>query len=61
MPDDNPYRESEQHDQAQYQASMFARYHPQAGRADRSASNIPGDKTTIGSMAGHFIGHGGSN
>lgn len=45
------------------QEGMFLRYHPQAGRADRMASNIPGGHTSsFGGNADHMIGgRGGSN
>jgi hypothetical protein len=63
MPDDDPYQEEEQDADSKLRSAMFiGRYRPEAGRADRMASNIPGGHTSDwGSNGDHFIGHGGSN
>lgn len=54
--------EQEQQNNAQkFQTAMMLRYKPQAGRADRNASNIPGATNSWGGNGAHTIGHGGSN
>lgn len=41
----DPYKETEQQEaQKLQQAYMIGRYHPEQGRADKLAANIPGHK-----------------
>ena len=59
---DEQARQAQEAEATKLQQGYLLRYHPQAGRADRMAANIPGgSQSSWGANGDHTIGHGGSN